>query len=63
MKKINYAILEQDYRMPNIDEKTIEGILNHPQFFRGHLRTAIGKIYKEGEFEKRRDEVLARKLP
>lgn len=62
MKK-NYAILEQEYKIPNIDEKTIMGILSHPKFFRGHLRTVVGKIYKKGEFEKRRDEVLDRKLP
>lgn len=63
MKKVNYSILEQNYKLPDIDEKTIEGILAHPQFYRGHLRTAIGKIYKKGEFEKRRDEVFARELP
>lgn len=63
MEKMNYTILEEEYTLPNIDDKTIEGILNYPQFFRGHVRTAMGKIYKKGEFEKRSDEVLARKLP
>lgn len=63
MKKRNYEILEKDYQMPKIDEKTIEGILNHPKFYRGHLRTALGKIYTTDEFKKHSDEVLGRKLP
>lgn len=28
MKTVNYVILEQDYAFPNINEKTIEGILS-----------------------------------
>ena len=49
--------------MPVINDSTIKGILNHPKFFRGHVRTAIGNIYKTGEFEKRSDRVLGTKLP
>ena len=49
--------------MPDIDEKTIEGILNYPEFFRGHVRTAMGKIYTSDEFKRRSDEVLGRELP
>lgn len=49
--------------MPIIDDETIKGILSHPKFFRGHVRTAVGKIYKTGEFEKRSDRVLGMKLP
>lgn len=63
MKKRNYEILEKEYQMPKIDEKTIEGILSHPKFFRGHVRTAMGKLYTTDEFKKRSDEVLGRKLP
>lgn len=37
--------------MPIINDETIAGILRHPKFFRGHVRTATGKIYKTGEFE------------
>lgn len=51
------------YKTPMIDENTIKGILEHPKFFRGHVRTAVGKIYKVGEFEKRSDKVLGMKLP
>lgn len=49
--------------MPIINEETIAGILRHPKFFRGHVRTATGKIYKTGEFEKRSDRVLGMRLP
>ena len=51
------------YSMPIINEETIAGILRHPKFFRGHVRTAAGKIYKTGEFEKRSDRVLGMRLP
>lgn len=56
-------ITGKSYNMPVINDETIKGILNHPKFFRGHVRTAIGKIYKTGEFEKRSDRVLGMKLP
>lgn len=59
----NYDILEKEYQTPKIDGKTIDGILRHPRFFRGHVRTAMGKLYTTGEFEKRSDEVLGRRLP
>lgn len=49
--------------MPVINDETIKGILSYPKFFRGHVRTAVGKIYKTGEFEKRSDRVLGMKLP
>ena len=42
---------------------TIKEILRHPKFFIGHVRTATGKIYKTGEFEKRSDRVLGMRLP
>lgn len=56
-------VSEKSYSMPVINDSTIKGILNHPKFFRGHVRTAIGNIYKSGEFEKRSDRVLGMKLP
>ena len=61
--KKNKKISEKSYNMPVINDSTIKGILNHPKFFRGHVRTAIGNIYKTGEFEKRSDRVLGTKLP
>lgn len=54
---------QRSYRNPVINDETIRGILSHPKFFRGHVRTATGKIYKTGEFEKRSDRVLGMKLP
>ena len=54
---------ETSYSLPVLNDSTIKGILNHPKFFRGHVRTAIGNIYKSGEFEKRSDRVLGMKLP
>ena len=56
-------VSEKSYSMPVINDSTIKGILNHPKFFRGHVRTAIGNINKSGEFEKRSDRVLGMKLP
>ncbi len=60
-KKI--SILEQPYAMPYINEKTIDGILNHPQMFRGHVRTSTGKIYTTDEFKEKSDRVLGKKMP
>lgn len=57
------SILEKAYIMPNIDNNTIRGILKHPKFFRGHVRTSIGKIYKTDEFKKRSDKILGMKMP
>ena len=59
----NYSILEAEYVIPHIKKSTIEKILKHPQFFRGHVRTEIGNIYTSDEFKKKSDEVLGRKLP
>ena len=50
-------------KVPLIDDKTIERILQHPRFFRGHVKTATGKLYKTGEFEKRSDKVLGMRMP
>lgn len=52
-------ILQQrkSYKMPLINDKTIKWILSYPSFFRGYARTATGKIYKAGEFEKRSNRV------
>ncbi len=50
-------------KVPLIDDKTIKGILQHPRFFRGHIKTATGKLYKTGEFEKRSDKVLGMRMP
>lgn len=49
--------------VPLIDDKTIARILEHPRFFRGHIKTATGKLYKTGEFEKRSDKVLGMRMP
>lgn len=62
MKK-KYSILEMDYKVPEINDKTIKEILNHPQKFRGHVRTSTGRLYKTGEFEKKSDEILTKQLP
>lgn len=56
-------IPRRSYRIPVINDETIKGILGHPKFFRGHVRTATGKIYKTGEFEKRSDRILGMRLP
>lgn len=61
--KMKKNMSRQSYSMPIIDDEIIKGILSHPKFFRGHVRTAVGKIYKTGEFEKRSDRVLGMKLP
>lgn len=56
-------VQEKSYKMPLISAETIKGILRYPRFFRGHVRTAMGKIYKTGEFERRSDRVLGMKMP
>lgn len=55
--------LEKSYPPLRINDATIDNILKHPKFYRGHVRTSIGKIYKTGEFEKRSDEILGKELP
>lgn len=57
------AISKKSFVPPVINDNTINGILSHPKFFRGHIRTATGRIYKTGEFEERSDRVLGTKLP
>ena len=56
-------ILEQAYPSLNITQKTIDGILKRPSFYRGHVRTSIGKIYTTDEFKKRSDAVLGKRMP
>jgi len=56
------SILEQEYKSPVITEETIKNIINHPRFFRGHVRTAMGKLYTNDEFKKRSDEILAKEM-
>lgn len=63
MNKIQHEILEQVYTPPIVNKKTIEGIKNHSKLYRGHVRTSIGKIYKSGEFQKKREAILRRTLP
>ena len=56
-------ILEQDYPKLIITEKTIDAIMQHPKFFRGHIRTLMGKLYNSEEFEKKSDSILKQKMP
>lgn len=57
------AVLERPYHAPIIDNKTIEEILSHPKFFRGHVRTSTGKLYTTEEFAERSDRILGEKMP
>ena len=57
------VIQGRTYNMPLITDKTIRDILNYPKFFRGHVRTSTGKIYKTDEFEKRSNRVLGTRMP
>ena len=59
----NSDILETPYPPLNITQKGIEKILRHPSAFRGHVRTAMGKIYTNNKFKERSDSVLSKKLP
>jgi hypothetical protein len=56
-------IFSKEYANPTINDCTIANICNHPAFFRGHLRTTLGKLYKTGEFEKKSDIIMNTKLP
>ena len=59
---IKKSILEQEYKTPVITEETIKNIISHPRFFRGHMRTAMGRLYTNEEFKKRSDEILAKEM-
>ena len=59
---IKKSILEQEYKTPVITEETIKNIISHPRFFRGHVRTAMGRLYTNEEFKKRSDEILAKEM-
>ncbi len=63
MEKRNRDILEKAYPALNITDETINDILKRPKFFRGHVRTAMGRIYTTEGFRKRSDEVLKKQLP
>lgn len=56
-------ILEQPYRSPRITEKTIEEILKNPRLYRGHVRTAMGSVYKTDDFKRMSDDVLGKRMP
>ncbi len=56
-------ITEQAYPSLNITQETIDNILKRPSFFRGHVRTSIGRIYTTSGFKKRSDEVLGKRMP
>ena len=60
---IKKSILEQEYKTPVITEETIKNIISHPRFFRGHVRTAMGRLYTNEEFKKRSNEILAKEMP
>lgn len=63
MTENNKKIIDQAYPSLNITQKTIDGILRRPSFYRGHVRTSIGKIYTTDNFKKRSDDVLGKRMP
>lgn len=60
---IKKSILEQEYKTTVITEETIKNIISHPRFFRGYVRTAMGRLYTNEEFKKRSNEILAKEMP
>ena len=58
-------ILEAQFEEPKITLATIDDMktLSSSSFYRGHVRTARGEVYLDGEFEKRSNAVLKVKLP
>ena len=56
-------VIELPYRSPNFSKESIRKAIIRPRFFRGHVRTALGKLYTNKEFNKRSDDVLKRKMP
>ena len=58
------SILEVPYQNPKVTDKTIENIKKYPRFYQNALvRIYLGKIYKDGEFEKKSDRILSTPLP
>ncbi len=57
-------ILFKDYPSLHITEETRQAILEHPELHSGlSVRTRMGRIYTDEEWERRREEVLSRPLP
>ena len=63
MTESNVKIIDQAYPSLNITKKTIDEALKRPSFFRGHVRTSIGKFYTTDGFKKRSEDVLGKRLP
>ena len=64
-KKTKKDILfDYNFKKPKITKQTIEYIKTHPRFFRNcDVRTRMGLIYTDEEYEKRRERVLNTPLP
>ena len=64
-KKTKKDILfDYNFKKPKITEKTKESIKTNPRFFRNcDVRTRMGLIYTDEEYEKRRERVLNTPLP
>ena len=58
------TIIEQSYAPLKITEKTREDVLTHPERYTNFdVRTRMGKLYTDEEYEQRREEGLSRPLP
>lgn len=56
--------LEKPYPRLKVTDKTIENIKRYPRFYQNApVRTYLGKIYKDGEFEEMSDRILSTPLP
>lgn len=56
--------LEKPYPRLKVTDKTIENIKRYPRFYQNApVRTYLGKIYKDGEFEEKSDKILSTSLP
>lgn len=60
-KKLN--VLDVPYKTPIITKGTLKVTTSHPRFFRGHVRTSLGKLYTNEEFKERSNNILAKELP
>lgn len=52
-----------DFKKPKVTKTSIQDVFDYPQLYRGSVRTSIGAIYTDDEYEEFRKNAYTAKLP
>lgn len=53
----------RDFKKPKITKASIQDVFEHPQLYRGSVKTSIGAIYTDEEYEEFRKNTYGIQLP